>query len=124
MRNIFFLIAILHEQTLDPQVRVWVFTSASMKIVAFWDIAPCRLAETVRRFRGVHCLHHQGDERSASYPPLKRRSTSIRLHGAVSQKAVPSLDLLVSKSKAVPLHAMEALGGRGGIAPTHSRPRH
>jgi hypothetical protein len=27
-------------------------------------------------------------------------------------------------SKAVPLHAMEALGGRGGIAPTHSRPRH
>jgi hypothetical protein len=29
-----------------------------------------------------------------------------------------------SKSKAVPLHAMEALWGRGGIAPTHSRPRH
>jgi hypothetical protein len=28
------------------------------------------------------------------------------------------------KSIAVPLHAMEALGGRGGIAPTHSRPRH
>jgi hypothetical protein len=26
----------------------------------------------------------------------------------------------VSKGKAVPLHAMEALGGRGGIAPTHS----
>jgi hypothetical protein len=28
------------------------------------------------------------------------------------------------KGKAVPLHAMEALGGRGVIAPTHSRPRH
>jgi hypothetical protein len=28
------------------------------------------------------------------------------------------------KKKAVPLHAMEALGGRGGIAPTHSRPRY
>jgi hypothetical protein len=28
------------------------------------------------------------------------------------------------KGKAVPLHAMEALGGKGGIAPTHSRPRH
>jgi hypothetical protein len=25
---------------------------------------------------------------------------------------------------AVPLHAMEALGGRGGIARTHSRPLH
>jgi hypothetical protein len=29
-----------------------------------------------------------------------------------------------NKSKAVLLHAMETLGGRGGIAPTHSRPRH
>jgi predicted metallo-beta-lactamase superfamily hydrolase len=28
------------------------------------------------------------------------------------------------KGKAVLLHAMEVLGGRGGIAPTHSRPRH
>jgi hypothetical protein len=28
------------------------------------------------------------------------------------------------QSKSVPLHAMEALGGRGSIAPTHSRPRH
>jgi hypothetical protein len=28
------------------------------------------------------------------------------------------------KSKAVPLHALEALGGRGGIAPTYSRPRY
>jgi hypothetical protein len=28
---------------------------------------------------------------------------------------------LLLKSKAVPLHAMEALGGRGDIAPTHSR---
>jgi hypothetical protein len=28
------------------------------------------------------------------------------------------------KGKAIPLHAMEAFGGRGGIDPTHSRPRH
>jgi hypothetical protein len=28
--------------------------------------------------------------------------------------------ILLKKSKAVPLHAMEAHGGRGGIAPTHS----
>jgi hypothetical protein len=28
------------------------------------------------------------------------------------------------KGKAIPLHAMEALRGRGGIASTHSRPRH
>jgi hypothetical protein len=29
-----------------------------------------------------------------------------------------------AKAKAVPLHAMKALGGRGDIAPTHTRPRH
>jgi hypothetical protein len=29
-----------------------------------------------------------------------------------------------SKSKAVPLHAMAAHGGRGGIAPTYTKPRH
>jgi hypothetical protein len=28
------------------------------------------------------------------------------------------------KGKAVPLHALEALGVRGGIAPTHFEPRH
>jgi hypothetical protein len=30
----------------------------------------------------------------------------------------------IAKSKAVPLHAIMALWGRGGIAPTHSWPRH
>jgi hypothetical protein len=34
------------------------------------------------------------------------------------------LSIHTTKSKAVPLHAMDVLGGRGGIAPTHSRPRH
>jgi hypothetical protein len=34
------------------------------------------------------------------------------------------IPLYKKKGKAVPLHAMEALGGRGGIDPTHSRPRH
>jgi hypothetical protein len=31
---------------------------------------------------------------------------------------------VIKQSKAVPLHTMMALGGRGGIAPTHSWPRH
>jgi hypothetical protein len=31
-----------------------------MKMTAFWDIAPCSLAEVDRCFRGVYCLHHQG----------------------------------------------------------------
>jgi hypothetical protein len=36
---------------------------------------------------------------------------------------VNSIFRLMKNDKAVPLHAMEALGGRGGIAPTLSRPR-
>jgi hypothetical protein len=34
------------------------------------------------------------------------------------------LDRIKAKAKAVPLHATEVRGGGGGIAPTHSRPRH
>jgi hypothetical protein len=48
--------------------------------------------------------------------------------GPVSLKVMPAKLfvnlLLVIKSKAVPLHAMEALGVREDIAPTHSRPRY
>jgi hypothetical protein len=35
-----------------------------------------------------------------------------------------SADENIKKGKAVPLYAMDALGGRGGIALTHSRPQH
>jgi hypothetical protein len=30
----------------------------------------------------------------------------------------------LANANVVPLHVTGALGGRGGIAPTHSRPRH
>ncbi|KDR19583.1 hypothetical protein L798_06381 [Zootermopsis nevadensis] len=30
----------------------------------FWNVPPCTLVKTDRRFRGVHCLHQQGNERS------------------------------------------------------------
>jgi hypothetical protein len=35
-----------------------VLTVASREIV-FWDVVPCRLVLTDRRFRGVYCPHHQ-----------------------------------------------------------------
>jgi hypothetical protein len=38
-----------------PQLSYWV------KIIVFGYIALCRLAEVGRRFRGVYCLHYQGD---------------------------------------------------------------
>lgn len=33
----------------------------------FWAVAPYILAEAYQRFRGVWCLHHQGDEMSMKY---------------------------------------------------------
>jgi hypothetical protein len=33
-----------------------------MKMAVFWVVAPCSLVEVYQRFRGVCCLHHQGDE--------------------------------------------------------------
>jgi hypothetical protein len=44
----------------------------------FWDIAPCSLVHVDRRFRFAYCPHE----------PLKRRSTSARLDGAIYQKVV------------------------------------
>jgi hypothetical protein len=43
-------------------VRFQVLTVASMKIRAFWDIAPCGLLGVDLRFRDAYCLHHQGDD--------------------------------------------------------------
>jgi hypothetical protein len=31
-----------------------------MKMLAFWDVAPCSLVVVDRLFRGAYCLHHQG----------------------------------------------------------------
>jgi hypothetical protein len=33
-----------------------------LKMTVFWHAAPCILVQVNRSFRGVYCLHHQGDE--------------------------------------------------------------
>jgi hypothetical protein len=53
-----------------------------------------------------------------------RCNTLISVKQFLVNKHIHCLIICYKKGKAVPLHAMEALGGRGGIAPTHSRPRH
>jgi hypothetical protein len=42
-------------------VRFHVLTVTSMKLTAFWDIAPCSFVEVDRRFSRAYCLHHQGE---------------------------------------------------------------
>jgi hypothetical protein len=60
--------------------RLQVLMAARMKVTAFWKLALCSLVEIDRPFTGAYCPHQHGD--------LKRRSTSTKLHGAMSQKAV------------------------------------
>jgi hypothetical protein len=43
-------------------MRFQVFTPASMKIIAFWDIASGSIIEVDRRFGGAYCLHNQDDD--------------------------------------------------------------
>jgi hypothetical protein len=81
---------------------------------------------------GVSVSLNCGHTGPIAHPPndIWARGTTVEWYWQEKQKIqrkpfpVPILPLQVKKSKAVPLHAMEALGGRGGIAPTHSRPRH
>jgi hypothetical protein len=51
-----------------------------------------------------------------------RKIINVMQIGMWSNISVVSLQLInpKAKTKAVPLHALEALGVRGGIAPTHS----
>jgi hypothetical protein len=73
--------------------------AASMKIAVFWVVAQCGLVQVYRRSRDACCLRYQGYESSPWWwrekAPLKRRSTSIRLHGATTQKAAIFRDQVV-----------------------------
>jgi hypothetical protein len=39
------------------------FCRVHLKMTVFWDVAPCRLVEVYRRFRGAYCFHHRGNHR-------------------------------------------------------------
>jgi hypothetical protein len=58
--------------------------TVNIKITACWDTAPCSIVEVDQRFRGVYCFHLQVITECTS----ERWSASMRLHVAVSQKAV------------------------------------
>jgi hypothetical protein len=46
------------------RLRMWleVFMAVTMMMAVFWVVAPCRLVWVYQRFRGLYCLHHQGEE--------------------------------------------------------------
>jgi hypothetical protein len=45
---------------------IQVLTAANMKVTAFWHMAPCRIVEVDRRFRGAYCLPSSGRWRHIS----------------------------------------------------------
>lgn len=56
------------EQSIEycKKVRFQFLTAVSMKITALWDMVPRTLVEVHQHSRGVHCLHHQGDDGQSS----------------------------------------------------------
>jgi hypothetical protein len=46
----------------EDMYLAYVANSLSKKMNVYWDIVMCSLAEIDQHFRGVYCLHHQGDE--------------------------------------------------------------
>jgi hypothetical protein len=63
-------------------VRLQVLTATSMKMTVLWNVASCSLVDTDRRFRGVYCIHHQGDDGGSKHVQIvgeyqtTRRDTS------------------------------------------------
>jgi hypothetical protein len=42
-------------------VKSQVLTATSVKVTAFWDVAPCSLVEVDLLFTRAYCLRHQRD---------------------------------------------------------------
>jgi hypothetical protein len=71
-------------EQLSDQAWLQVLKAASIKMAVFWVVASCRLVWVYRRFRGLYCLHHQGDD---------------WLHGATTQKtAIFNYQILQGKN--------------------------
>jgi hypothetical protein len=70
---------------------------------------PKKVSKKISRKRGAFQSYNLHNYSIVSFNASVRSATSLYLH-TIPQK----------QSKAVPLHAMVGLGGRGGIAPTHS----
>lgn len=45
-------------------MRIQVLTQQVRRLI-FWDVTPCTLVETYRRFRGTFCFHHRLDDVSS-----------------------------------------------------------
>jgi hypothetical protein len=64
-----------------------IWSIATSKIIASWDIAPCSHVEVDGRFRGSHCFHDQGDYGDATLRFVQRfRSPPRKLSPSYSSQ--------------------------------------
>jgi hypothetical protein len=65
---------------------VWleVLTAVTMKMAVFWVVAPCGLVRVYHSFRGLYCLHHQGDRQLVNLHQSTQRynpeDSHLKLH--------------------------------------------
>jgi hypothetical protein len=58
-------------------MRLQVIAVASMKIAVCWVVSSCGMVEDYRRFQGVCCFHHWGDEGLSSPPSTSETSVNL-----------------------------------------------
>jgi hypothetical protein len=67
-----------------------------IKFKVFWDVAPCSHFEVARRFRGVYCLRHQGDE------SVRTSETSVPLMMEAVRASETSVDIQLRTRQYIP----------------------
>jgi hypothetical protein len=86
-------------------------TSHKLKMADFWFVAPCSLLEVYQNFRGVCCLHHQGDlqvmeaartsETSVYFHQTTRRNNPEDSHLHTSRRENMKPYLVISYNKLI-----------------------
>jgi hypothetical protein len=98
---------------------MWEVTSSwtqTTKMTVFWNVEPCSLVETGRRFRG--CLHHQGE--CASETSVKLYDTTGHRPLFVSRVCMPFVSMVTLGPNLYSLKA-EGAGTIGRLAETWTR---
>jgi hypothetical protein len=63
--------------------------NVTSKIIIFRDITKCSLVGVDRRFRGAHCLHHQGNYPITTMMMEAVRTSETLVYSETTQRYIP-----------------------------------